>query len=43
VQAARHGFVFFRQTFGSVPIVAQLERHGYRRQFVGTFVVYAPR
>jgi hypothetical protein len=41
VQAAHHGFVFFRQTIHTVPIVAQLERHGYRRYLVGPFVVYA--
>jgi dolichyl-phosphate-mannose-protein mannosyltransferase len=42
VRRARHGFVFYRQTVGSVPIVAQLERHGYRRYVVDSFVVYAP-
>ena len=40
--AAGHGFVFFRRTVGSVPIVAQLVRHGYVRHPVGPFVVYAP-
>ena len=42
VRRARHGFVFYRQTVGSVPIVAQLEQHGYRRYEVGSYVVYAP-
>jgi 4-amino-4-deoxy-L-arabinose transferase-like glycosyltransferase len=42
VRRARHGFVFYRQTVRSVPIVAQLERYGYRRYVVGSYVVYAP-
>jgi hypothetical protein len=42
VQRARHGFVFYRQISRSVPIIPQLERHGYRRYLVGSFVVYAP-
>jgi len=42
VQRARHGFVFYRQTVGSVPIVAQLEQHGYRRHVVDSYIVYAP-
>jgi Dolichyl-phosphate-mannose-protein mannosyltransferase len=42
VQRARHGFVFYGQIVGSIPIVASLERHGYRRHMVGTYVVYAP-
>jgi hypothetical protein len=42
VRRARHGFVFYRQTVGSVPIVAQLEQHGYRRHVVGSYIVYAP-
>jgi hypothetical protein len=42
VRAARHGFVFFRQTIRSFPITTQLEHHGYRRYPVGPFVVYAP-
>ena len=41
VQAARHGFVFFREEVHSLPIVTQLERHAYRRHLVGPFVVYA--
>ena len=40
--ASRHGFVFFTRTARSVPIVRQLERHGYTRHVVGAFVVYAP-
>jgi hypothetical protein len=40
--APDHGFVFFRRTVGTVPIVSQLERHGYRRQVIGPFVVFAP-
>ena len=42
VRGARHGFVFYRQTVGSVPIVARLEQHGYRRHVVGSYIVYAP-
>jgi 4-amino-4-deoxy-L-arabinose transferase-like glycosyltransferase len=39
---AQHGFVFFRRTAGSVPIVAKLAEHGYTRHLVGPFVVFAP-
>jgi hypothetical protein len=42
VRRARHGFVFYRQTVGSVPIVGQLEQHGYRRYVVGSYIVYVP-
>jgi hypothetical protein len=42
VRRARHGFVFYRQTVRSVPIVARLERYGYRRYLTGSYVVYAP-
>jgi hypothetical protein len=42
VKAARHGFVFFRASVASIPIVVQLERHGYHRYLVGGFVVFAP-
>lgn len=42
VRRACHGFVFYRQTIRSVPIVTQLEQHGYRRYVVGSYVVYAP-
>jgi Dolichyl-phosphate-mannose-protein mannosyltransferase len=42
VRRARHGFVFYRQIIGSIPIVASLQRHGYRRHDVGSFVIYAP-
>lgn len=42
VRRARHGFVFYPQTVGSVPIVAQLERRGYRRHEVGSYVIYSP-
>jgi hypothetical protein len=42
VQAARHGFVFWTRTFRQVPIVDALVEHGYRRIFVGPFVVFAP-
>ena len=43
VQAACHGFVFFRAAVGEVTTtIAQLERHGYRRVVTGPFVVYAP-
>jgi hypothetical protein len=41
VRRARHGFVFYRQTVGSVPYVRALERHGYRRVPAGRYVVYA--
>jgi hypothetical protein len=42
VQRARHGFVFYRQTVDSIPIVTQLEQHGYRRHVVDSYIVYAP-
>jgi len=42
VERARHGFVFYRQTVGTVPIVGSLIRHGYRRYTFGEYVVYAP-
>jgi hypothetical protein len=42
VLRARHGFVFYRQIVGSVPVVARLERLGYRRHLVDSYVVYAP-
>jgi hypothetical protein len=38
----RHGFVFFRETVGNVPVVPALLGHGYRRVFVGPFVVFVP-
>ncbi len=41
VRRAPHGFVFYRQTVDSVPIVPELERRGYRPHRVGSFVVYA--
>ena len=42
VRRARHGFVFYRRTVDSVPIVPELERHGYRRFDAGPLVVFAP-
>ena len=42
VRRARHGFVFYRQLANTIPIVRQLERHGYHRYRVGEYVVYAP-
>jgi hypothetical protein len=42
VQGARHGFIFYRQTVGSVPIITQLEQHGYGRYVVDSYIVYAP-
>jgi hypothetical protein len=42
VKRARHGFVFYRPSVASVPIVPQLEQRGYRRHVVGSYVVYAP-
>ncbi len=42
VRRARHAFVFYEQLIGSVPIIKQLERHGYRRHLLGRFVVYVP-
>jgi len=42
VRRARHGFVFYRSTVDTVPIVPALERHGWRRIDVGPLVVYAP-
>ena len=42
VREARHGFVFYRQFVDMIPIVPELERLGYRRHDVGSYVVYAP-
>ena len=43
VDAARHGFIFFRVSAPSRRgFIAQLARHGYRRLVVGPFLVYAP-
>jgi 4-amino-4-deoxy-L-arabinose transferase-like glycosyltransferase len=42
VKASRHGFVFFRQGLGAVPIIPRLEAHGYRRVDTGPFVVFVP-
>jgi len=40
----RHGFVFFRASLGRVrDYVAELQRHGYRHEVVGPFVVYTRR
>jgi hypothetical protein len=38
----RHGFVFFKRTASSIPILPALSSHGYKRTVVGDFVVYAP-
>ncbi len=42
VERARHGFIFYRETLPTVPVVDELERFGYAAFPVGTFVVYAP-
>lgn len=42
VEAARHGFVFWRQTVGTIRVVPALLRDGYRRSSVGPWVVFAP-
>lgn len=42
VRKARHGFVFYGQYLDTIPIVPDLERLGYRRYDVGSYVVYAP-
>jgi hypothetical protein len=42
VRDTRHAFVFYRPTVDSVPIIPRLERLGYRRIPVDSFVVYAP-
>jgi hypothetical protein len=42
VEAARHGFVFYREIVDSVPIVGRLEQQGYRPHTIGSYVVYAP-
>ncbi len=42
VRRARHGFIFYRQTVRSVPIIKRLEESAYRRYLVGSYVVYAP-
>jgi hypothetical protein len=39
--APGHGFVFFGRTYRSLPIIASLAAHGYRRYPVGSMVVYA--
>jgi hypothetical protein len=41
-RARRHGFVFYREIFDSVPIVDELERNGYRRHDAGDYVILAP-
>lgn len=38
----RQGFVFFKRTYRSLPLVPLLEAHGWQRTTVGPFVVYAP-
>lgn len=42
VRAARHGFVFWKQTLSSIAIVPALRRYDYRRVDVGPWVVYVP-
>ena len=42
VRRSRHGFVFYSQIVGTVPIVAELERHGYHRNVIGSYIVYGP-
>jgi Dolichyl-phosphate-mannose-protein mannosyltransferase len=42
VRETRHAFVFYRPTVDTVPIIPRLERLGYRRIPVDSFVVYAP-
>jgi 4-amino-4-deoxy-L-arabinose transferase-like glycosyltransferase len=39
--APDHGFVFFRRTYRSLPIIPSLTAHGYKRYPVGSLVVYA--
>jgi len=38
----RQGFVFFRRTYRSLPVVPLLEAHGWKRTLVGPYVVYSP-
>jgi 4-amino-4-deoxy-L-arabinose transferase-like glycosyltransferase len=40
--APRQGFVFFRRTYRSLPLVPLLEAHGWKSTFVGPYVVYRP-
>jgi hypothetical protein len=40
VERARHAFVFYEQTVGTVPIVRRLSAYGYRRHRIGAYVVY---
>jgi len=40
--APRQGFVFFRRTYRSLPLVPLLERHGWKLTTVGPFAVYSP-
>ena len=42
VERARHGFIFYEETIDTVAILPRLERYGYGRHPVATFVVYAP-
>jgi hypothetical protein len=42
VRERRHGFVFYSRYLETIPIVPDLERLGYRRSDVASFVVYAP-
>lgn len=43
VDAARHGFVFFRRSIAERKgFVEQLQQYRYRRVVVGPFIVYAP-
>ena len=40
--ASRYGFVMFRSTARTSPLVPQLRRHGFHASAVGPFVVYTP-
>ena len=42
VRQANHSFIFYRKLAPSATVIPALERHGYRRHDVGTFVIYSP-
>ena len=42
VRRARAGYVFYEQILDTIPIVPELERAGYTRHDVGSYVVFAP-
>jgi hypothetical protein len=41
-ESACAGFVYWARTYDTVPMIAALERHGYRKIFVRPFVLFVP-